>query len=359
MDFEDTPREAEYRQEARGWLEQNAPPFAQRMAKLERLSEEELALTREWQACKFDAGFACLTWPKEYGGQGRPQMDKVLFEQEEARFDVPGHFLGIGLNICAPPIIHHGTEEQKQRFLPPLARGDEMWCQLFSEPGAGSDLGGLRTAARRDGDDWIVTGQKVWNTGAHLSDWAILVARHDPTLPKHKGLVFFVVDMRSEGIEARPIRQIPGSAEFNETFLNGVRIPDRQRLGEVGEGWQVAITTLMHERHGPSRIEPDVEDVMDLARDVEIDGRPALADGDVRERIADWYIQTMGVRHNYKRTLTALSQGVPVGPSSSINKVVRANERQALPALARICRRWAGRSSVKAPTRTLVLPSVS
>src|SRR5688572_27922111 len=257
MDFADSHEEAAVRAEARAWLESNAPRYTGPV----RSEQEGLGRAKAWQAAKAAAGWASIRWPREYGGRGGSAMEEIIFGQEESKFDLPQGFLNIGLHTCAGAILACATEEQKRRFLPPLARGEQVWCQLFSEPGAGSDLAGLRTRADRDGDDWVVSGQKVWNSGAHYADWAILVARCDASLPKHKGLVFFAVDMKTPGIEARPIRQIPGSAEFNETFLDRVRIPDSNRIGEIGGGWQVAVATLANERFGSFSLKPDFADV--------------------------------------------------------------------------------------------------
>src|SRR5262245_44138802 len=219
MDFKDAPQEAVFRAEARAWLERNAPRFSGPYAS----EQEGPARPKAWQAEKAEAGWACIRWPREYGGRGGTPMEEIVFGQEESRFDLPSGFLGIGLHTCAGAILACATEEQKREYLPPLARGEKVWCQLFSEPGAGSDLAGLRTRADRDGDEWVVNGQKVCNSGAHYADWAIPVTRHDSTVAKHKGLVFFALDMKTPGVEARPIKQIPGSAEFNETFLQNVR----------------------------------------------------------------------------------------------------------------------------------------
>jgi acyl-CoA dehydrogenase len=247
MDFNDTPVEAEFRAKVRTWLDANAKRRTGRRSLNRRVdSERGLALAKEWQAKKADAGYAVMHFPPEYGGQGRPILYNVIFEEEEAKYDVPVGYFGIGLGMCAPVMMAYATEEQKRRYLPKLIRGEEVWCQLFSEPGAGSDLAGLRTRAVRDGDEWVVNGQKIWTSGAHYSDYGILVTRHDPSLPKHKGLTFFFVDMKSPGIEPRPIRQITGASDFNEVFFTNVRIPDGQRLGGVGDGWSVSITTLMN-----------------------------------------------------------------------------------------------------------------
>ena len=324
MDFNDTREEAEFRAEARSWLKSRAPGFEGAPAS----EAEGLARAKAWQAEKADSGWACIRWPKEYGGRGASAMEQIIFGQEEAKFELPGGFLGIGLGTCAGAILGHGTEDQKRRYLPKLARGDEVWCQLFSEPGAGSDLAGLRTRAVRDGDDWVVNGQKVWNSGAHFADWGILVTRSDPELPKHKGLTFFVVDMKTPGIDPRPIKQVPGTSEFNEVFLQNVRIPDANRLGEEGAGWQVAITTLMGERFGTFVLAPDFQEIFELALRLEIDGEPAIGRSDVRGRLADWYVESEGVRLTHVRALTALSKGGQPGPEASISKVVSAPKRQ-------------------------------
>ena len=279
---------------------------------------------------QFDLGLAWVHFPEGYGGLGLSPKLQNTVNETLGRAGAPraGALNPIGHGMGAPTVVTHGSDEQKDRYLRPLFTNEEIWCQLFSEPGAGSDVAGLSTRAVRDGDEWVVNGQKVWNTGAHFSDWGILIARHDPSLAKHKGLTFFVVDMKSPGIESRPIRQIPGSSEFNEVFLHDVRIPDTNRLGEVGAGWQVAISTLMNERFGSTALEPSVAQVLDLARRVTIDGEPALERGDVRQKLADWYIESQGVRLTYFRSLTALSKGGWPGPEASISKVVSAPNAQ-------------------------------
>ncbi|HVR29967.1 MAG TPA: acyl-CoA dehydrogenase family protein, partial [Thermoanaerobaculia bacterium] len=227
MDFNDSPQEAEFRGECRAFLERNAkrsdgaPGVWRWQGKMSL--DDAVARAKEWQGKKSDAGFACIHWPKEHGGAGLSLMHSIIYDQEEAGFEVPRGFVELGLNICAPPLAAYASDQQKKRLLPKMARGEEIWCQLFSEPVAGSDLAGLRTRAVRDGDEWVVNGQKVWNSGAHYSDWAILVTRHDPSMAKHKGLTFFFVSMKSPGIEPRPIKQISGSSGFNEVFLTNVR----------------------------------------------------------------------------------------------------------------------------------------
>ena len=245
MDFNDTPEEAKFREEARQWLKNNVP-------KPEELKGKNyVEQAKLWQKRKYDAGWACITWPKEYGGRGASAIEQVIWNQEESKYDLPGGVFGIGQGMAAPTLMAWADEEAKARYLPRLASGEDIWCQLFSEPAGGSDLAALRTRAVKgsaDGDEWVVNGQKIWTSGAHYSDYGILVVRTDPEVPKHKGLTYFYLSMKSPGIEIRPIKQISGDANFNEVYFNDVRIPDSQRLGEVGQGWQVSLTTLMNER---------------------------------------------------------------------------------------------------------------
>jgi alkylation response protein AidB-like acyl-CoA dehydrogenase len=217
------------------------------------LAEHDPARTDrlDFLRARFDAGLAWVHYPEGLGGLGAPRALQSIVDEEFRKAGAPDNNprrIGIGLGMAAPTILRHGTEEQKQRYLRPLWTGEEVWCQLFSEPGAGSDLAGLGTRAVRDGDDWIVNGQKVWTSMAHDAAWAILVARTDPTVPKHQGITYFLCDMNAAGVQVRPLRQITGEAEFNEVFLTDVRIPDSNRIGDVGDGWRVAQTTLMNER---------------------------------------------------------------------------------------------------------------
>jgi alkylation response protein AidB-like acyl-CoA dehydrogenase len=326
MDFNDTPEEATFRTEAQQWLAANAPRFEGGY----ETWQQGLARARDWQAAKFDAGWACIRWPEQYGGRGGTTVEDIIFAEEEARFDLPRGFLIVGPHTCAGALLACANEEQKRNHLPKIARADEVWCQLFSEPEAGSDLAGLRTRAERDGDEWVINGQKVWNSEAHYADHAILVTRSHPELPKHKGLTFFIVDMKSPGIEVRPIKQIPGTAEFNEVYLQNVRIPDSNRIGEVGAGWQVAISTLMNERFGTSSGRPSFADILGLVRRSELPNGPAIADAGIRSRLADWYVAEEGVRLTFARSVSALSKGQEPGPEASISKLVMAPQRQEL-----------------------------
>ncbi len=335
MDFNDSPEEAAFRKEARTWLEANAKPRDPNESSAGVLSErygpDFVEEAQAWQKKKAEAGWACITWPKEYGGRGGNAMQSVIWGQEEARFETPAPIFAIGLGMAGPTIMAHGTDEQKARWLPKMVSGEEIWCQLFSEPSAGSDLAGLRTTAVKDGDEWVVNGQKIWTTGAHFCDWGILVTRTDPNVPKHAGLTYFVVDMKAPGIEVRPIVQINRATGFNEVFFSDVRIPDTDRLDAVGNGWKVAITTLMNERAsigGGGGASDPIGELLTLARQVELDGGPALDDAGVRQRIADFYVRRKGLQLTSFRSLTALSRGGIPGPEASLGKLVGARLMQ-------------------------------
>jgi len=331
MDFEDTKEEAAFRAEARTWLEANVP------SEQELSGMDGMARAKFWQKRKADAGWACIRWPQEYGGRDASAIDNVILGQEEAKVDAPetGVF-GIGQGMAAPTLMTWGDEEAKQRFVPRLASGEDVWCQLFSEPAGGSDLAALRTKAEKDGDDWIINGQKIWTSGAHYSDFGILVVRTDPNVPKHKGLSYFYLDMKSPGIEIKPIKQISGDANFNEVYFTDVRIPDSQRLGEVGQGWQVSLTTLMNERAsiGAGGGGTKFNTVKKLAEAVNIDGKPAIQDRHVRAKLANWYVQESGLKYTILRTLTALSRGDIPGPENSIGKLVGGKKSQDMASFA-------------------------
>jgi len=255
MDFRDSPGEARFRAEARAFLEAHAPAeyvhaFAQ------DVDDEALVRSNKaWQRTLHAHGWAALTWPREHGGRGLGPIEQIIWSQELARAGLGESIFVVGIGMAGPTIIAHGTDVQKERFLPPMRRGDEVWCQLFSEPGAGSDLAGLACRAVRDGDAWVLSGQKTWCSGAHYADWGICLARSDPSAPKHRGITYFLLDMRSPGVEVRPLRQMTGGCHFNEVFLDEVRLPDACRLGPEGGGWTVARTTLMHERMAIGGIE--------------------------------------------------------------------------------------------------------
>jgi alkylation response protein AidB-like acyl-CoA dehydrogenase len=330
MDFTDTPQEAEYRAKVRAFLSANAEKKEPGKLFAKQYGEEGLVpLAKEWQAKKYAAGFAGITMTAEYGGQALTAIEQVIYNQEEANYLLPRGAYEIGLGMCIPTMLTYATEEQKQRFAPPALKGEEIWCQLFSEPAGGSDVANAKMRAVRDGDDWIINGQKIWTSGAHFSDWGVIVLRTDPSVPKHKGLSFFFLNMHSPGIEVRRIKQISGTSNFNEVFFSDVRVPDAQRLGEVGGGWRVALTTLMNERLAVGEVAPpDFDEMFEFARGLELEGGPALQDSSVRERLADWYVETQGLKLSVFRTMTALSRGKDPGPESSINKIISANKRQ-------------------------------
>jgi len=326
MDFNDTPEEARFREEAASWLAENAPTDDAFRA----LTPLEQA--KVWQKQKYDAGWACIGWAPEFGGRGASAIEEVIWRQEESQYDLPASFFLIGQGMIGPTLMAWASDEDKARFLPPLASGEQVWCQLFSEPAGGSDLAALRTRAERDGNDWVINGQKIWTSGAHYSDYGVIVVRTDPTVPKHKGLSYFYVDMKAPGVEVKPIKQLTGDSDFNEVYFTDVRVSDSQRLGEVGQGWQVSLTTLMNERAaiGGSFGQMDVSLAMSVAEEVEIDGRPALEDSAVRTRIANWYVQEAGLKYTGYRSLTALSRGALPGPENSIGKLVGAPKMQAM-----------------------------
>lgn len=330
MDFNDTPEEANFRKEVKNWLQNNVPSDAE-LAGLDEIQQCKL-----WQRRKFEAGWACLRWPKEYGGRGASAIEQVIWQQEESKHVVPIGIFDIGVGMAAPTLMHWGTEQQKLRYLPPLASGEHIWCQLFSEPIAGSDLAGIRSRATRNDDVWILNGQKIWTSGAHYSDFGIVVVRTDPTVPKHEGLTYFLIDMKSSGVEVRPIKQISGTSNFNEVFFEDVKIPDSHRLGAVGQGWQVSITTLMNERValGTGGGGVAFKDVFKLASQLTIEDRSAIDDAQVRSALANWYCQESGLRYTGYRTLTAISRGETPGPEHSISKLVGASKIQDMASFA-------------------------
>jgi alkylation response protein AidB-like acyl-CoA dehydrogenase len=344
MDFEDTPAEAAFRIRVRAWMDENAPQRLRERLEAGWNSEsieggiDPLVEMRAWQRKKFDAGLACPQWPKEYGGGGLTPIEAVILQQEEGLYAPLGNAFLVGTGMCGPTMMAWATEAQKQRHLPKLASGEEIWCQLFSEPSGGSDLAGLRTRAEPAGDgsgDWIVNGQKIWTSGAHRAAFGLLIARTDPDVPKHKGLTMFFLDMRSPGVEVRPIHQANGESEFNEVFFTDVRIPDAQRLGAVGQGWEVSLTTLMNERAMIGGIlNIGFDDLLQLCRTVSIDGRPAIDDSAVRSRLASFAVRHFGLKYTVMRAITALSKGQIPGPENSIGKLVAAYAMQDLAMLA-------------------------
>jgi alkylation response protein AidB-like acyl-CoA dehydrogenase len=328
MDFNDTPEEAAYRAQVRGWLAANAPQGP--VAALDDEDSAGMAAARAWQRKKAEAGYACITWPKAWGGGGGASWQSVIFGQEEAKYPIPGNPFAIGLGMCVPTVMTVGNEADKERFVRPAVLGEEIWCQLFSEPSGGSDAAAARTRAVRDGDGWVINGQKVWTSGAHYSDFGLLLARTDPDVPKHKGLTMFWIDMKDPAVEVRPIHQMSGASNFNEVYFTDLRLKDSQRVGGVGEGWRVALVTLMNERLsvGGGGSGSSHGRVMKLAGDINTLTGLGVKDGALREKIADWFVQAEGLKYTTFRTMTALSRGQTPGPESSIGKVVSASLMQ-------------------------------
>ncbi len=329
MNFDDTPQEAAFRKQARDWVDANAPKELEE--ELSRPSVGRIKLdhgniiqsSKAWQKKKAQAGWACLHWPKDYGGRGATPIERVIWQQEEGIYDkLAGIFL-IGQGMCGPTMMAYASEEQKQQYLPKLASGEHIWCQLFSEPSAGSDVAGLRTRAEKRGDDWIINGQKVWTSGAHYSDYGIVITRTDPNVPKHKGLTMFFLDMKSPGVEVKPIKQANGQQEFNEVYFTDVRIPDAQRLGAVGDGWNVSLTTLMNERLSiGARVSTGFPEMFEFCNNLMTADGPALDDRAVRSKLANWAVRNSGLKYTSYRAISALSRGERPGPENSIGKLV-------------------------------------
>ena len=323
MDFDESPEEAAFRAEARGWLEAAADsePARSLATGIARGDAQWVARAKPWQAHLADHGWAGITWPTDAGGRGGTASEQAIFTEESAKLGLSVNAFAVGIAMAGPTIIAHGTAEQRHRYLPPMLRGDEVWCQLFSEPGAGSDLAGLSTRAVRDGDEWVVNGQKVWTSGAPHSDLGILLTRSDLDQPKHRGITYFLVDMHSPGIEVRPLRQMTGASHFSEVFFTDVRVPHERVLGEVNGGWGVAMTTLANERTmmGGGSSGPVVTDLIDLARKEGVADDPII-----RQGLAASYTRAQIMTYLGYRSRTRANQGLPPGPEASVRKVFAA-----------------------------------
>ena len=327
----------QWREKARAWLQSKASTYSYPARK--HLSEaEDLALSRQYLAERHAAGFAGINWSPEFGGQGLSPLHKVAFEEEEQPFAMPTGYYGVSLGMPVPIIMKYcaDTAWAKERVLAAM-KGEEIWCQLFSEPSGGSDLAGLRTRAEQDGNGWKLNGQKLWTTWAQHSDYGVIVARSDPTVAKHKGLTYFWLDMKAPGVTVRPIKLADGGVHVNEVFFDDVRIEDFQRLGEVGGGFGVAMATLMIERYtasDPDGFGPSLATFVDLARECEIGGRPALEDGRIRQAIARNHALRAGLTSITKRAMLMLEQGMEPGPEGSLSKLVSVRSRQRLSEMA-------------------------
>ena len=317
-----TPRrKSEFRETARKWVAANAPKELEAelskssLGRIRLQHHDMVEVGKAWQKKKAEGGWACLHWPKEYGGRGATPIEKVIWQQEEGVYGKLTQPFQIGEGMCGPTVMAFGSEENKRRYLPKLASGEEIWCQLFSEPAGGSDVAGLRTRAEKKGDNWIVNGQKIWTSGAHYSDYGLLITRTDPNVPKHKGLTMFFLDMKSKGVEVRPIKQANGMQEFNEVYFTDVVIPDSQRLGNVGDGWNVSLTTLMNERMSiGARLATGFPEMFEFCSDLMLEDGPAIDDRATRSKLASWAVKASGLEiYQLSRNLGAL-QGRTPGP---------------------------------------------
>jgi alkylation response protein AidB-like acyl-CoA dehydrogenase len=335
MDFSWAPEDERFRDELRAWLAANRPARGERVPHDDASLAEEVAFLRDWQRRLHHAGYVGLLWPREYGGRGARPTQQAILNAELARVRAPQLVNRVGVNNTGPTLIAHGTEQQKHRFLPKILSAEEIWCQLFSEPGAGSDLAALKTRAELRGDHFVVSGQKVWTSYAQFSKWAILLARTDPSLPKHRGLTYLILDMERPGITIRPLRQITGSTEFSEVFLDEVVVPREHVIGAPNQGWEIAMTTLSHERGTGFAFKEQVlqkiavEDLARLARE-----RGRAGDAVVRQEIAQGWIDVEIMRLMNARTLTRLERGEEPGPESSLVKLFWAGLTQRLHQLA-------------------------
>ncbi|HEY0173790.1 MAG TPA: acyl-CoA dehydrogenase [Pyrinomonadaceae bacterium] len=326
MDLNLTPGEQRFRDEFRAWLRGNVPAEWAGGAAGSEERAEYIRYLRDWQRKLYDGGWAGISWPKEFGGRGASLMEQAIFQEELARASAPQLVGTIGLSLVGPTIIALGTDGQKARYLPKILSGEEIWCQGFSEPNAGSDLAALGTKAARAGDDFVVNGQKIWTSFAQMADWCLLLVRTDSEAPKHKGLTCLLADMRAEGVTVRPLRQMSGDSGFNEVFFSNVRVPASKVLGEVNKGWTTAITALMNERANLGSgiqviFKRQLEALVERSRTVERNGRPASEDPLVRQKLAQAYLELEILRLNTNRALTSLSKsGVP-GAEGSIQKL--------------------------------------
>ena len=334
MELRDSPEEARFRAELRAWLAENAPAGLEGLQGPASLRDfDNVDAGRAWSRELAEAGYAALTWPKEYGGAGAGPAYHAIFLEELAAAEAPQHLNVIGLGMAGPTILAHGTERQKARYLPRILTAEEIWCQGFSEPGAGSDLAAVRTRAELRDGFFVVDGQKVWSSLAQVADLCLLLARSDPTSERQAGLTYMVVDMRSEGVEVRPLREMTGDAVFNAIFFTDVRVPAANVLGEVGEGWAVAMTTLLHERGTlgvalAASLEVFFRKVVALARERRV------TDPRLRDAIARAWVELQALKLTNYRALTQLVEtGVP-GPEGSASKLVWSLQNQRLTKLA-------------------------
>ena len=333
MDLTFTPEQEAFRALVQKFLRENLPPGWATGARPPGTGT--LEFLRDWQHRLYAGGFLGMAWPKEFGGQGASQIEMAIFNEEVARVRAPAPLNVLGLTMAGPTIITYGTDEQKARYLPKILNCDEIWCQGFSEPGSGSDVAAARTRADLEGDTFVVNGQKVWTTLGHIADWCMLLVRTDSDAPKHRGLSYLLVDMKSPGITVKPLRQITGEVEFNEIFFEDVRVPRQNLLGAMNDGWRVATTTLMNERGtmalaGVMRYRIVFEEIVDLARTTIRDGEPATKDPVVRQQLAQFFVELEMMRFTAYRTFSKILKGGNPGPEGSISKLAWSELNQRL-----------------------------
>jgi len=321
MDLKFSPEDEAYRLELRQWLEDNLPTEP-----LPVDQDESFVHRREWQRKLSEHGWIGIHWPKAYGGQGATLIQQAIYAQEMARAQAPAPANGLGISIVGPTLIDHGTEEQKKRFIPKILNADEIWCQGFSEPNSGSDLASLQTRAVLDGDEFVVNGQKIWTSLGQYADWCILLVRTDPDAPKHRGITFLLCDMHTPGVTVRPLKQITGNSEFNETFFDNVRIPRENVVGELNGGWRIAMTTLTYERGISTlatqvRMKQHLQAMMDYARTTQRNGHCLAEDPFIRQQLAQAHIRVEIMLMNLYRTITSQLRGHPPGPEASLAKL--------------------------------------
>ena len=325
MDLEFTPQEEEFRQTLRRWLEENVPLSGLRGADPNATRDKSaIEKARAWQRRLYDAGYVALAWPKEYGGQELDPVRQSIVNEEMVRARAPGLVGGMGLSMIGPTLISWGSGEQKGRYLPKILTADEIWCQGYSEPGSGSDLAALRTHAEIKGDEFVVNGQKVWTSGAHYADMMFCLVRTDPDAPKHRGISYILIDMRSPGITVRPLIQMTGAHSFNEVFFDNVRVPRENLVGKLNEGWLVANATLFHERNmlgATTTSQQSMARLIALARSIHRNGRPLTADPLFRQRLADLEIRVEAMKYHMLRQLTDQVRGRNPGIEAMVNKL--------------------------------------
>lgn len=324
MDFNFTPEEEAFRQELRSWLQSHLPAGYDPKHFDDIDADARFEYQRAWQKTAHQDRWVGIHWPEEYGGRNASLMEMFIFNQELNRAHAPRFANTLGLMMSGPTLIHWGTEEQKQRYLPRILSGDEIWCEGLSEPGAGSDLASMQTRAVEDGDYFVINGQKVWTSFAHRADFIQLFVRTDPDAPKHRGISCLAVDMKTPGVTVRPLVQITGDSEFNEVFFEEVRVPKTNLIGPKNEGWKVLVTTLMHERAGIGSglpVHRQFSELLKVSKQVEINGQPACEDPAVRQQLAQFAIECKAITYNMFRGFSKRLKGNPPGPEGSVNKL--------------------------------------